>query len=123
MAVFYYVEEHKMSTNVKEFIEDLDVGNLNKKLSVALSEVGIGVMRSEGETKGKVILEFEISMLSADKVNVKHKLTFKKPTARGMQSEEDTTVTPMYISRDGSLSLLPKNSYYDKDSSVIEHQQ
>lgn len=112
-----------MSTNVTEFIEDLDVGLLKKKLSTALSEVSIGVMKSEGETKGKVVLEFEISMLSADKVNVKHKLTFKKPTSRGTQSEEDTTITPMYVSRDGSLSLLQRSSYYDKDSSIIEHQK
>lgn len=112
-----------MSTDVKTFLEDLDVGNLKQKLSIALSEVAIGVMRSEGETKGKVTIEFEISMLSAEKVNVKHKLTFKKPTARGSVSEDDTTVTPMYINRDGSLSLLQKSSNYDKDSSIIEHQQ
>lgn len=110
-----------MSTNVTEFIEDLDVGNFSGKLSAALTEVAIGVMRSEGESKGKVTVEIEISMLNAEKVNVKSKLKFIKPTSRGVQSEEDTTETPMYISRTGELSVMQKKSLFDTDKSVIDH--
>lgn len=110
-----------MSTNVTEFIEDLDVGNFKNKLSAALSEVAIGVMRSEGESKGKVSVEIEITMLSAEKVNVKSKLKFIKPTSRGVQSEEDTTETPMYIGRTGELSIMQKKSLFDTDKSTIDH--
>lgn len=110
-----------MSTNVTEFIEDLDVGSFKQKLSAALSEVAIGVMLSEtGAAKGKVIAEFEISMLSLEKVSVKSKLKFVKPTPRGVQTEEDVTDTPMYISRTGELSLEQKKSLFDKDSEIIE---
>lgn len=111
-----------MSTNVTEFIQDLDVGTFGDKLGVSLSEVAMGVMRSESATtaKGRVIVEFEISMLSSEKVNVKSKLKFIKPTSRGVQTEEDITDTPMYINRNGELSLMQKKSLFDKDTTTID---
>lgn len=110
-----------MSTNVTEFIQDLDVGNFKEKFGAVLSEVAIGVMRSEtGAAKGKVTAEFEITMLSSEKVNVKSKLKFVKPTSRGILSEEDTTETPMYISRNGELSIMQKKSLFDKDTNIID---
>lgn len=110
-----------MSTNVTEFIEDLDVGSFKEKLGAALSEVAIGVMRSEtGAAKGKVTAEFEISMLSSEKVNIKSKLKYVKPTSRGVQSEEDSTDTPMYISRTGELSIMQKKSLFDRDTNIID---
>lgn len=42
-----------MSTNVTEFIQDLDVGNFKEKFGAVLSEVAIGVMRSENLTTKK----------------------------------------------------------------------
>lgn len=111
-----------MSTNVTEFIQDLDVGSFKEKFGAALSDVAVGVMRSEtGAAKGKVTVEFEISMLSSEKVNVKSKLKFVRPTPRGVLSEEDTTETPMYISRSGELSIMQKKSLFDTDKTVIDH--
>lgn len=110
-----------MSTNVTEFIEELDVGSFKEKLGASLSEVAIGVMRSEtGAAKGKVSIEFEMSMLSSEKVNIKSKLKFVKPTSRGVQIEEDTTETPMYISRTGELSIMQKKSLFEKEGDVID---
>lgn len=120
MTAFLILTGDKMSTNVTEFIQDLDVGNFKEKFGAVLSEVAIGVMRSEtGAAKGKVTAEFEITMLSSEKVNVKSKLKFVKPTSRGILSEEDTTETPMYISRSGELSIMQKKSLFDKDTTNI----
>lgn len=110
-----------MSTYVKEFMEELDVGEFEKKVGAALTAVAIGVMRNDsGTAKGRVTIDFELGMLSAEKINVKSKLKYVKPTSGGVQTEEDTTETPMYIGRTGKLSVLPpKNGLFDSDNDRI----
>ena len=98
-----------MSTNVTEFIQDLDVGNFKEKFGAVLSEVAIGVMRSEtGAAKGKVTAEFEITMLSSEKVNVKSKLEFVKPTSRGEDKIYDVDLP------------IPKFNQFDPVVHIVE---
>ena len=106
-----------MSTNVTEFIEDLDVGDFKEKLGAALSEVAIGVMRNN--KKGKVTIDIEMDVLNVEQLNVKSKLKYVRPISRGMQTEEETTVTPMYIGRNGELSIMQKKSLFDENNVII----
>ncbi|EIV1303554.1 hypothetical protein L7D40_004835, partial [Escherichia coli] len=47
------------------------------------------------KTKGKVSLNLEIEPFDENRVKIKHKLSYVRPTNRGKISEEDTTETPM----------------------------
>lgn len=107
-----------MSTNVSEFIEDLDVGDFKKKLGAALSEVAIGVMRNN--KKGRVTVDLEMDVLNVEQIKVKSKIKYVRPTSRGVQIEDETTETPMYIGRNGELSIIQKKSMFDSDSVVID---
>ena len=68
---------------------------LKPKIGAVLSEVASGVMNTK--TKGKVSLNLEIEPFDENRVKIKHKLSYVRPTNRGKISEEDTTETPMYV--------------------------
>ncbi|EIQ11691.1 hypothetical protein SF285071_1259 [Shigella flexneri 2850-71] len=72
-----------------------------------LSEVASGVMNTK--TKGKVSLNLEIEPFDENRVKIKHKLSYVRPTNRGKISEEDTTETPMYVNRGGRLTILQED--------------
>ncbi len=63
----------------------------------------------EHETKGKVSLNTEIEPFDENRVKIKHKLSYVRPTNRGKISEEDTTETPMYVNRGGRLTILQED--------------
>lgn len=44
-----------------------------------------------------------------NRVKIKHKLSYVRPTNRGKISEEDTTETPMYVNRGGRLTILQED--------------
>ncbi|EFI2163078.1 hypothetical protein GU813_22255, partial [Escherichia coli] len=83
------------STDVQAFIGELDGGVFETKFGAVLSEVASGVMNTK--TKGKVSLNLEIEPFDENRVKIKHKLSYVRPTNRGKISEEDTTETPMYV--------------------------
>ena len=72
-----------------------------------LCEVASGVMNTK--TKGKVSLNLEIEPFDENRVKIKHKLSYVRPTNRGKISEEDTTETPMYVNRGGRLTILQED--------------
>ena len=97
-----------MSTNVTEFIGDLDAGVFEEKLSRALSDVAMGVVTQS--KPGKVSITFEMKQIGqSSTVNIAHKLTYSKPTASGKLSEENTTETPMHVNQGGKLTLFPED--------------
>ncbi|SQD06173.1 CPS-53 (KpLE1) prophage protein [Escherichia coli] len=61
------------------------------------------------KTKGKVSLNLEIEPFDENRVKIKHKLSYVRPTNRGKISEEDTTETPMYVNRGGRLTILQED--------------
>ena len=95
-----------MTTNVSQFIEELDGGVFEEKISRALSEVAAAVMDNTGS--GSVTLTFDFKGLSESQVMVNHKLAYKRPTLRGTASEEDKTATPMCIGKGGALTFFPE---------------
>lgn len=93
-----------MSTDVNEFITDLDGSVFAQKVSKALSIVAAGVV--DHEKAGKVTLTFDIKKLGSQQVSIEHKLAFVKPTQRGKQSEDDATTTAMYVAPGGAMSFF-----------------
>jgi len=97
-----------MGTNVQEFIESLDIGIFEKKLSKALSEVAAAVVAHD--RPGKVSITFDIKPLgSGAQVMVNHKLAFTQPRSKGNITEDNTTNTPMYVGKMGDMTIMPDN--------------
>ncbi len=96
----------KHITDVPSFMADLDGTIFNQKLGQALSDVAAGVM--DHNAVGEVTVKFTIKQAgTGPQVLVAHKLSSKRPTARGDRSENNTTVTPMYIGPGGKMTLFP----------------
>lgn len=97
-----------MTTNVTKFIEELDAGVFEEKLSRALSEVAAGVI--DHNKPGKVTVTLDLKRIGDSyQVAVDHKLAFVRPTARGKVTEENSTKTPMHVGKQGRLSLFPED--------------
>lgn len=98
----------KGATDCAEFITDLDGGQFDRLLSVALSQVAAGVVDNDG--KGTVAIEFAFTKVpGATQVICAHKLKFMRPTADGKASEEITRKTSMHVGTGGRLSIVPES--------------
>lgn len=110
-----------MSTNITDFISELDGGVFENKLSRAISDVAIGVV-NEGKP-GKVVITLDMKPIgNGHQVAIDHKLSFVRPTRKGKLSEEDATQTPMHVGPQGRLSMFPENQnqLFDKQGHVKE---
>jgi len=97
-----------MSTDVQEFISELDASIFEQKVAQALGEVSAAVI--DNNAAGSVTLKFDFKRIgSSYQVMVKHKLSFVKPMPKGKATEENTTETPMYIGVNGYLSIFPED--------------
>lgn len=95
-------------TDVSAFITDLDGGQFDRMLSVALGQVAAGVV--DNNKVGEVAVKFTIERIpGTHQVNVKHSLKFSKPTADGKAGEEATRKTVMHVGKNGVMSLVPLN--------------
>ena len=99
-----------MSTNVSEFIGELNQGKVEQQVSHMLSEVAAAVMENDG--KGKIVI--------SSQVNVSHTLKYSRPTKFGTKSEDLTNSTPMYVSSDGAMTFFPpkQGRFFDKQGQV-----
>lgn len=96
------------ATDVGEFITDLDGGQFDRMLSIALSQVAAGVHDNDG--KGEVTVKFAFTKVpGAAQVTCAHTLKFTRPTADGKASEEATRKTSLHVGKYGRLSLAPEN--------------
>lgn len=96
--------------DVTDTLPDLDAGLFIRKLSRALADTALAVVNQDGKSKkGQVTVTFSIGRLSdnGNQVVMEHKLAYSRPTKRGKASEQDSTETAMYVSGNGSLTLLP----------------
>lgn len=95
------------NTDVKEFLQDLNGGVFEEKLSAVLSSVAMAVI-TEGKA-GKVAMTFTIEQIgNSHQVAIKHSLNYKKPTLRGHTIEQDETQTPMHVGQGGKMTLFPE---------------
>lgn len=96
------------ATDVAEFISDLDGGQFERKLSIALSQVSAAVV--DHDKAGEVTLKLSMKKIpGTSQVHVDHTLKFTRPTESGKQSEEESRVTPLHVGKYGSLSLTPED--------------
>ena len=109
-------------TDVTAFIGDLDCGVFEQKLGAILSQVaGAVVDHGDKGKSGKVVLEFDMKRIGAScQVEVKHKLSFVRPTMHGKSSEEEQLMTPMYVGTGGRMTIFPEgqDQLFGKDGSV-----
>ena len=96
------------ATDVAEFLTDLDGGQFDRLLSVALSQVAAGTIDNGG--KGEATIKFAFSKVpGSHQVTCAHKLTFTRPTADGKAGEEITRKTTLHVGKYGKLSLVPES--------------
>lgn len=92
------------ATDVGEFFTDLDGGQLDTMLSVALSTTAAAVI--DNSKKGKVTIELEFEQIKqTHQVVVNHKLTFKAPSRLGNKSETVIGASVLHVGKNGRLSL------------------
>lgn len=92
------------ATDVAEFISDLDGGQFERLLSVALSQVAAACV--DREKKGEVLLKLKFDPIKGThQVAVEHELKFTKPTSSGKASEETKRTTVLHVGRYGAISL------------------
>lgn len=94
-------------TDVIQFISDLDGGVVEQKIARMLSDVAAGVI--DHSRSGSITIKLDLSRIgNSHQVEIKHKLTFNKPTAKGDITETNTTSTPMHVGVGGRLTLFPE---------------
>lgn len=93
------------ATDVAEFISDLDGGQLERKLSIALSQVA-AACSDHNEKSGTVTLKLSFKAIKGThQVICKHALAYTRPTLDGSASEDETRDTVLYVGPYGRLSL------------------
>ncbi|MCU7917100.1 MAG: hypothetical protein KZQ95_01925 [Candidatus Thiodiazotropha sp. (ex Epidulcina cf. delphinae)] len=102
-----------MTTDVSQFISDLDAGIFEEKVSAILSEVAgavIDISEHKLGVTGKVSLEFTIGRIgSSYQVQVDHTLKYARPTLHGKKSEENKKSTPMHVGKGGRMTFFPED--------------
>lgn len=102
------------ATDVQEFITDLDGGQFERALSVALSQVAASVV--DNTRPGEVHLRFKVKPINkTHQVAFESELKFLRPTTQGKAMEMATSVTVLHVGQYGRLSLA--------QPSLLEKQQ
>lgn len=100
------------ATDVPEFISDLDGGQFDRMLSIALSKVAAAVV--DREKKGKVDITLTMEPIKGThQVRIAHTIKFTNPTMQGKVAEEASGATVVFVGRFGALSLA-QPSLFDK---------
>lgn len=92
------------ATDVGEFVTDLDGGQFDRMLSIALSKVAASVVDREKKGKVSIDLSFE-HIKGTHQVRVAHVVKFTQPTMSGKVAEEATGATVLHVGRFGRISL------------------
>ena len=106
------------ATDVAEFMSELDCGHLERKLSIALSQVACAVMDNDKDKVGEVSLTLKFTRIpGTGQITVAHTLKFSRPTSAGKAGEEETRETVMHVGKFGALSLATP-SLFGKQSEI-----
>ena len=98
-----------MSTNIEEFLSDLDAGVFAERVSRALSNVAAAVC--DYEKKGQVKLTFDIKQTGNHQVHIDHTVEFVQPTKNGKATENNKTTTNMHVGKGGRMTFFPENQH------------
>lgn len=104
------------STDVPQFIADLDGNQMEADLGKILTAVGIAVC--DHDEKGEVTIKLKMHRIGAsNQVNIKHAISYSKPTSRGHQTEKTEGETAMYVSATQGMTYFPSR---EKQGSLID---
>lgn len=96
-----------MDTPIDDIFGEFDAGIFNSKIEASLKLVALGVIHNG--KKGNVTISLDLEQIGdSHSVKVKHTLKYNSPTKNGKTSEENTTSTPMYVDKDGVLTISPQ---------------
>ena len=112
-----------MSTDVAEFISDLDGGAFESALSGVLSDVA-GAVIDQGRA-GEVNIKLKFKQIgNSHQVQCEHELKYKQPTKKGNMVEDMTTMTPLYVGTKGKLTFFPENQnqFFGKNGELANPQ-
>lgn len=106
------------ATDVGELITDLDAGQFDAALSVALSQVAAAVV-DHRDRKGKVRVDMLFEHIAGtSQVRLEHTVRFERPTIQGKASEETTGATVLHVSKGGRLSLSQPDLFDRKQQQI-----
>ena len=97
-------------TNIAELLGDMNGGTVAQVMEIALSDAALGVLSAGKKSKANVSLDINLLRIGeSQQVTAVAKLKYKIPTMRGDRSETYAIDTPLYVGRDGKLTVLPEN--------------
>jgi hypothetical protein len=97
-------QPNSAATDIAAFVGDLDGGQFERQLSIALSNVAAAAV--DFSKVGKVKIELSVQRIpGTHQVAIEHKLEFKLPTSAGHQAELATHTTVMHVGKYGALTL------------------
>lgn len=92
------------TTDVAAVITDLDGGQFDTMLSVALSKTAAAVV--DRGKKGEVTIKLKLECIAGThQVRIGHSIEFKLPTQLGKSSEVAEGATVLHVGKGGALSL------------------
>lgn len=92
------------ATDVQKLLGDLDGGQLELMLSVALSQVAAAVV--DNHRVGEVSVKLKIKpIVGSHQVSCEHAVEFKRPTESGIATEKSNRTTVLFVGQYGALSL------------------
>lgn len=104
------------ATDVAEFLADLDGGQFERKLSIALSAAAAAAV--DNNKQAEVTLKPKLKTIGGSHMlHIEHTLDFKRPTEAGSTREDETRTTTLHAGKYGKLSLVPESqlSMLNKD--------
>lgn len=105
-------ETTRAATDVGEFVSELDGGQFERQLSVALSQVAAKVVDYDKKGTVTIVLDFE-KITGTFQVRVGHKVKFAHPTGTGKASEETSGATVLHVGKYGALSIAQQPLAFD----------
>lgn len=107
------------ATDVPQLIQELDGGQFERMLSIALSQSAAAAV--DNGKVAEVNVKFKLKPISGThQIHLEHTLVFKKPTLNGKTSDEATQTTTLHVGKFGRLTLIPESqtSFLDKAGQV-----
>lgn len=107
------------ATDVPTLIQELDGGQFERMLSVALSQSAAAAV--DNGKPAEVTVKFKLKPIKGThQLHCEHDLVFKKPTMTGKSTEQATQTTTLHVGKFGRLSLMPESqtSFLDKAGQV-----